>query len=132
MLIKIISTKRLFFNELSIYRKDDNERINKDFIIIKTSRVHKLIETRRCKAFDQNSKMQNIRMRLKKILFALTSKEVWLNSCAIQSKFFFEKNFILIWIRLKFSNSLRFEFKIFNSKWIFSIRIKCLTSIEIF
>jgi hypothetical protein len=131
MLIKIISTKRLFFNELFIYRKNDNERINKDFIITETSRVHKLIETRRCKAFDQSSKMQNIRMRLKKILFALISKEVWLNNCAIQSKFFFEKNFILIWIRLKLSNSLKFEFKIFNSKWILSIRIKCLTSIEI-
>jgi hypothetical protein len=76
MLIKTINTKRLFFNELSIYRKDDNERINKDFIITKTSRVHKSIEIRRCKAFDQNNKMQNIRMRLKKILFALTSKEV--------------------------------------------------------
>jgi hypothetical protein len=76
MLIETVNTKRLFFNELSIYRKDDNERINKDFIITKTSRVYKLIETRRCKAFDQNSKMQNIRMRLKKILLALTSKEV--------------------------------------------------------
>jgi hypothetical protein len=76
MLIETINTKRLFFNELSIYRKNDNERINKDFIIAETSRVHKLIETRRCKTFDQNSKMQNIRMRLEKILFALTSKEV--------------------------------------------------------
>jgi hypothetical protein len=76
MLIKIINTKRLFFDELFIYRKDDNKRVNKDFIITETSRVHKSIETRRCKAFDQNSKMQNIRMRLKKILFALTSKEV--------------------------------------------------------
>jgi hypothetical protein len=76
--------------------------------------------------------MQNIQMRLKRILFALTSKEDWLNNCAIQSKFFFEKNFILIWIRLKFSDSLKFEFKIFNSKRIFSIRIKCLTSIKIF
>ncbi len=76
MLIKTVNTKRLFLNELSIYCKDDNERINKDFIIIKTSRVHKSIETRRCKAFDQNNRMQNIRMRLKKILSALTSKEV--------------------------------------------------------
>ncbi len=76
MLIKTISTERLFFNELSIYRKDDNERINKDFIITETSRVHKSIETRRCKAFDQSSKMQNIRIRLEKILFALVSKEV--------------------------------------------------------
>jgi hypothetical protein len=46
VLIETISTERLFFNELSIYRKNDNERINKDFIITKTSRVHKLIETR--------------------------------------------------------------------------------------
>jgi hypothetical protein len=76
MLIKTISTKRLFFNELSIYRKNDSERANKDFIITETSRVHKSIETRRYKAFDQSSRMQNIQMRLKKILFALTSKEV--------------------------------------------------------
>ncbi len=132
MLIKTINTKRLFFYELSIYRKNDNEQINKDLIITETSRVHKSIETRRCRAFDQSSRRQNIQMRLKKILFALTSKEVWLNSCAIQSKFFFEKNFILIWIRLKISDSLSFELKIFNSKRIFSTRIKCLTSIEIF
>jgi hypothetical protein len=132
MLIETVSTKRLFFSELSIYHKNDNERINKDFIITETSRVHKSIEIRRCKAFDQSNKMQNIRMRLEKILLALTSKEVWLNSCAIQSKFFLEKNFIFIWIRLKLSDSLRFELKIFNSKRILSIRIKCLTSIEIF
>ncbi len=76
MLIKTISTEQLFFSELFIYRKDDSERINKDFIITETSRVHKSAETRRCKAFDQSSRMRNIRMRLKKILFALTSKEV--------------------------------------------------------
>jgi hypothetical protein len=71
MLIETISTKRLFFNELSIYRKDDNERIDKDFIITETSRIHQSIETRRCRIFDQSN-----RMRLEKILFALTSKEV--------------------------------------------------------
>ncbi len=71
MLIKIINTKRLFFNQLSIYRKDDNERINKDFIITETSRIHQSTETRRCRIFDQSS-----RMRLEKILFALASKEV--------------------------------------------------------
>ncbi len=76
MLIETVSTERLFFSELSIYRKDDSERINKNFIITETSRVHKSIETRRCRTFDQNSKMQNIRMSLKKILLALTSKEV--------------------------------------------------------
>ncbi len=83
MLIKTVSTERIFLSELSIYRKNDSERINKDFIITETSRVHKSIETRRCKAFDQSS-----RMRLKKILLALTSKEVKLSSCAIQSKSF--------------------------------------------
>jgi hypothetical protein len=76
VLIETISTERLFFSELFIYRKDDSERINKDFIITKTSRVHKLAETRRCRAFDQSSRMQNIRMRLEKILSALASKEV--------------------------------------------------------
>ncbi len=76
MLTKTISTKRLFLSELSIYRKDDSERVNKDFIITETSRVHKSAETRRCRAFDQSSRMRNIRMRLEKILFALASKEV--------------------------------------------------------
>jgi hypothetical protein len=76
VLIKTVSIKRLFFNKLFIYRKDDSERINKDFIITETSRVHKSAETRRCKAFDQSSRMRNIRMRLKKIFFALTSKEI--------------------------------------------------------
>jgi hypothetical protein len=75
VLIETISTERLSFSELSIYRKDDNERINKDFIITETSKVHQSIETRRCRAFDQSSKMQNNRMRLKKIFFALASKE---------------------------------------------------------
>jgi hypothetical protein len=71
MLIKTISTERLFFNELFIYRKDDNERIDKDFIITETSRIHQSIETRRCRIFDQSS-----RMRLNKILFTLMTKEV--------------------------------------------------------
>jgi hypothetical protein len=76
VLTKTVSTKRLSFNELSIYRKNDSERINKDFIITETSRVHKSTETRRYRAFDQSSRMQNIRMRLEKILSALASKEV--------------------------------------------------------
>jgi hypothetical protein len=46
MLIKTINTKRLFFDELSIYRKNDNERIDKDFIITETSKVHQSIEIR--------------------------------------------------------------------------------------
>jgi hypothetical protein len=71
VLIETISTERLFLNELFIYRKDDNERINKDFIITKTSRIHQSAETRQCRISDQSS-----RMRLEKILFALASKEV--------------------------------------------------------
>jgi hypothetical protein len=71
MLIETVSTERLFLSELSIYRKDDSERINKDSIITETSKVHQSTETRRCRIFDQSN-----RMRLKKILFALTSKEV--------------------------------------------------------
>ncbi len=39
---------------------------------------------------------------------------------------------LMIRIRLKILNSLRFELKIFNSKRILSIRIKDLISIEIF
>jgi hypothetical protein len=71
VLIKTVSTERLSFSELSIYRKNDSERINKDFIITKTSKVHQSIETRRCRISDQSN-----RMRLEKILLALTSKEV--------------------------------------------------------
>jgi hypothetical protein len=71
VLIKTINTERLSFNELSIYRKDDNERIDKDFIITKTSKIHQSIEIRRCRIFDQSN-----RMRLNKILFTLMTKEV--------------------------------------------------------
>jgi hypothetical protein len=71
MLIKTINTKRLFFNELFIYRKDDNERIDKSFIITKTSKVHQSLEIRRCRISDQSR-----RMRLDKILFTLMTKEV--------------------------------------------------------
>ncbi len=71
MLTETVSTERLSLSELFIYRKDDSERVNKDFIITETSKVHQSIETRRCRIFDQSS-----RMRLKKILLALTSKEV--------------------------------------------------------
>jgi hypothetical protein len=71
MLIKTVSTKRLFFNELFIYRKNDNEQIDKDFIITETSKVHQSIETRRCRISDQS-----YRMRLDKILFTLMTKEV--------------------------------------------------------
>jgi hypothetical protein len=71
MLIKTINTKRLFFDELFIYRKNDNERIDKDFIITKTSKIHQLTEIRRCKIVDQNN-----RMRLNKIRFTLMTNEV--------------------------------------------------------
>jgi hypothetical protein len=71
VLIKTVNTERLFFNELFIYRKDDNERFDKDFIITETSKIHQSIETRRCRISDQSS-----RMRLNKILFTLMTKEV--------------------------------------------------------
>jgi hypothetical protein len=71
MLIETVSTERLSFSELFIYRKDDSERIDKDSIITETSRIHQSVETRRCRISDQSS-----RMRLEKILLALTSKEV--------------------------------------------------------
>jgi hypothetical protein len=63
VLIKTISTERLFFNELSIYRKNDNEQIDKDFIITETSRVYQSIEIRRCRIFDQSSSMQLNKIR---------------------------------------------------------------------
>jgi hypothetical protein len=57
MLIKTINTERLSFDELCIYRKNDNERIDKDFIITETSKVHQSIETRRCRISDQSSRI---------------------------------------------------------------------------
>jgi hypothetical protein len=74
--VRLVSTERLSLSELPTYRKDDSGRANKGFITTETSRIHKSAETRRCRAFDQSSRMQNIRMRLKKILPALASKEV--------------------------------------------------------
>jgi hypothetical protein len=71
VLIKTVSTERLSLSELSIYRKDDSERIDKDSIITETSKVHQSAETRRCKISDQSS-----RMRLDKILLTLVTKEV--------------------------------------------------------
>jgi hypothetical protein len=71
MLIKTINTKRLFLNKLSIYCKNDNERIDKDFIITKTSKVHQSIEIHRCRIFDQNNRKQ-----LNKIRFTLMTSEV--------------------------------------------------------
>jgi hypothetical protein len=71
MLIKTISTERLFFNEFFIYRKNDNEQIDKDFIITKTSKIHQSIEIHRCRISDQNN-----RKRLDKIRFTLMTNEV--------------------------------------------------------
>jgi hypothetical protein len=71
VLIKTINTKRLFFDELFIYRKNDNEQIDKDFIITKTSKIHQLIEIRRCRNVDQSN-----RMRLDKIRLTLMTNEV--------------------------------------------------------
>ncbi len=63
MLIKIIDTKRLYNNELFIYRQNDCERIDKDFIITKTSRVHHLIEIDKCEIYDQNEELRNFFFR---------------------------------------------------------------------
>jgi hypothetical protein len=71
MLIKTINIKRLFFDELSIYRKNDNDQVDKDFIITKTSKIHQSAETRRCRIADQSN-----RMRLNKIRFTLMTNEV--------------------------------------------------------
>ncbi len=54
MLTKIINTKRLYTNELSIHRQNDRERIDKDFIITEASRVRQSIEIDRCEIYDQS------------------------------------------------------------------------------
>jgi hypothetical protein len=57
--IKIINTKLLYNNELFIYCQDDRERINKDFVITKTSRVCQSIEIDKCERYDQNEWLIN-------------------------------------------------------------------------
>ncbi len=52
MLIKTINTKRIYNNELFIYRQDDRERINKDFIITKSSRVRQSVEIDKYEIYD--------------------------------------------------------------------------------
>ncbi len=59
MLTKTISTKQIYNNELSIYRQDDRERIDKDFIITKTSRVRQSIEIDRREIYDQSKRLRN-------------------------------------------------------------------------
>ncbi len=54
MLTKTISIKRIYNNELSFYRQDDCERIDKDYIITEASRVRQSIEIDRCEIYDQN------------------------------------------------------------------------------
>jgi hypothetical protein len=71
VLIKTINTKRLFFNELFIDRKNNNEQIDKDSIITETSKVRQSTEIRRCRISDQSS-----RMRLDKIRLTLVTNEV--------------------------------------------------------
>jgi hypothetical protein len=60
MLIKTINTKRLYNSELFIYRQDDRERIDKDFIITKTSRVRQSVEIDRCEIYDQSEELKNL------------------------------------------------------------------------
>ncbi len=66
MLIKTIHTKRLYNNELFIYRQDDRERTDKDFIITKASRVRQSVEIDRCEIYDQSERLR-IFFRRKKI-----------------------------------------------------------------
>jgi hypothetical protein len=134
MLIQTINTKRLFFNELFIYRKNDNERIDRDFIITETLRIHQSIEIRRCRISDQSN-----RIRLNKIRLTLMTNEVWLSSCESikvlsRKELYFDQSAISInnSNTTRISDSLRFELKISNSKRIFSTRTKDLASIETF
>ncbi len=58
MLIKTISTKQLYNNELFIYRQDDREQIDKDFIITKTSRVRQSVEIERYEIYNQSERLK--------------------------------------------------------------------------
>jgi hypothetical protein len=68
VLIKTVNTKRLFFNELSIYRKDDNERANKDFIIKASKKINKLMFSVRS---SKNIKISTFEKASKKLFFQL-------------------------------------------------------------
>ncbi len=68
MLTKTISTERLYNSELSIYRQNDRERTNKDFIITEASRVRQSIKTDRCEIYDQNERLRNFFFRQKRNL----------------------------------------------------------------
>jgi hypothetical protein len=59
VLTKTISTKRIYNNELFIYRQDDRERIDKDFIITKASRIRQSIKTDRCEIYDQSEQLRD-------------------------------------------------------------------------
>ncbi len=59
MLIKTINTERLYNSELFIYRQDNRERIDKDFVITETSRVRQSIKIDRCEIYDQNERLRN-------------------------------------------------------------------------
>ncbi len=58
MLIKTINTKRLYNSELFIYRQDDRERIDKDFIITEVSQVRQSVEIDKCEIYDQNERLR--------------------------------------------------------------------------
>jgi hypothetical protein len=58
VLIKTISTKQLYNNELFIYRQDDREQIDKDFIITKTSRVRQSVEIERYEIYNQSERLK--------------------------------------------------------------------------
>jgi hypothetical protein len=72
MLTKTISIKRIYNNELSFYRQDDCERIDKDYIITEASRVRQSIEIDRCEIYDQNEWLRDFfvakKFNLKRIL----------------------------------------------------------------
>ncbi len=53
MLIKTISTKQIYNNELLIYCKYNHQRIDKNFVITKTSRVCQLIEIDKYEIYNQ-------------------------------------------------------------------------------
>ncbi len=67
MLTKTISTKRLYNSELSIYRQNDRERTDKDFIITKASRIRQSVEIDKCKIYDQSKRLRNFFFRRKRI-----------------------------------------------------------------
>ncbi len=71
----------MYNNELFIYRQNNRERIDKHFVITKTSRVFQSIEIDRCEIYNQNKELKKFfvarKFNSKKILIKQTMIKIF-------------------------------------------------------